>query len=166
MKTILREVCEQDLDAIRLWRNQPNIRRNMFAQHIISPAEHQQWFTANQQDPLRFLLLYEEDDDARGFVQLQKKSQENGVFEWGFYINPDANLGSGSRMTRLALHQAFSELGALKMYAEVLDFNHASIRLHQKLGFVLEGKLRQQHEIEQQYHDVYCFGLLKSEWMS
>jgi RimJ/RimL family protein N-acetyltransferase len=40
----------------------------------------------------------------------------------------------------------------------------ASIAFHQKLGFVEEGRLREQQRIANQYHTLFCFGLLAKDW--
>jgi RimJ/RimL family protein N-acetyltransferase len=52
-----------------------------------------------------------------------------------------------------------------KLFGEVLAFNKPSIKLHQKLGFSQEGVLREHYFLNDEYHDVYCFGMLKSEWL-
>ena len=164
MIQVLRNLTANDLATIRQWRNHPEINRYMFAQHKISEQEHLLWFEAVLQDPLKYLMVYEEEGDTKGFIQLEKKSDLSNVYEWGFYAAPEAVAGTGSRMTKAVLHKAFSEMGAIKIFAEVLGFNHPSIKLHRKLGFVQEGVLRRQHSIMGEYYDVYCFGLLKPEW--
>lgn len=164
MKALLREIKLTDLPTIRSWRNHPDINRYMFSQHEITQGEHCAWFEANQDNPLRDLSVFEENDEIKGFLQLQKKSQQSEVYEWGFYISPDAVRGTGTKMAKLALKKIFLEMNGAKVYAEALSFNLPSIKLHQKLGFSQEGLLRQHHFLNQQYYDVYCFGLLKSEW--
>jgi len=164
MSELIRELSIDDLPSIREWRNSPEINKYMFSQHEITQQEHLAWFEATQQNELRHLFAFEENNELKGFLQLQQKSSECQVFEWGFYISPQAVKGTGTRMSILAMSLAFSQLGAVKLYAEVLGFNQASIRLHQKLGFIEEGLLRKQHFLNSQYHDVYCFGMLKEEW--
>jgi UDP-4-amino-4,6-dideoxy-N-acetyl-beta-L-altrosamine N-acetyltransferase len=164
MSGFLRKLQHDDLSLIRQWRNHPEINKFMFSQHEITQQEHQAWFESSQQNALRHLFVFEEQDERKGFLQLQQKSAESNVFEWGFYICPDAVRGTGSRMAKLAIDLAFLELNAIKLYGEALGFNQPSIRLHQKLGFVEEGLLRKQHFLNNQYHDVHCFGMLKAEW--
>ncbi len=164
MSGVLRGVELTDLPSIRNWRNHPDINHYMFSQHEITEDEHYAWFEASHISLLRTLSVYEENGEIKGFLQLQKKSQESDVYEWGFYISPDAVRGTGTKMARLALNKIFIEMSGAKAYAEVLSFNIPSIKLHQKLGFYQEGLLRQHHFLNKQYNDVHCFGLLKSEW--
>lgn len=160
----LRVLSRADLPEIRAWRNHPEINKFMFSQHTITEAEHLAWFEASQDNPLRYLFAYNEQNEMKGFVQVQQKSLDSQVFEWGFYISPNAIKGTGSRMAKQAILMVFSELKATKLYGEALSFNKPSIRLHEKLGFIKEGVLRKQHFLNNQYHDVHCFGMLKHEW--
>ncbi|MCF6251012.1 MAG: UDP-4-amino-4,6-dideoxy-N-acetyl-beta-L-altrosamine N-acetyltransferase [Methylococcaceae bacterium] len=165
MNTCLRDIKLADLSIIRSWRNHTEINRYMFSQHEINQEEHLAWFEMSQQNTLRTLNVYEENGDIKGFLQLQKKSQESNVYEWGFYICPEAIRGIGTKMAKLALKKIFIDMRGSKVFGEVLAFNLPSIKLHQKLGFYQEGLLRQHHYLNDQYYDVHCFGLLKSEWL-
>ena len=48
---------------------------------------------------------------------------------------------------------------------QVLGFNEKSIHFHQKLGFKLEGRLRNQFQDERGIYDIFQFGLLQTEWL-
>jgi RimJ/RimL family protein N-acetyltransferase len=50
------------------------------------------------------------------------------------------------------------------LHCEVLAFNTAVIRLHQKFGFQVEGVLRQHHFVGNEYIDTYKLGILAHEW--
>ncbi len=162
MNARLRELELEDLAQVRTWRNHPKVSAFMCSQHIISEQEHQAWFEKNRDNPLKSLFLYEVSGEPMGFVQFDKKSIESDVYEWGFYINPEAPKGTGFQLTSLALNFAFQTLKAYKVAAEVLAFNQASIQLHVRLGFVQEGLLKQHHFLNNHYYDVHCFGLLQS----
>lgn len=63
-----------------------------------------------------------------------------------------------------ALKYAFGELNLHKVCGQAVDFNTASIALHERLGFVREGVLREQQRIQGAYRSLVCFGLLRSDW--
>jgi RimJ/RimL family protein N-acetyltransferase len=138
----------------------------MFSQHEINEEEHLAWYENHKANPLKVLNVYEDAGEIKGFLQLQKESPENNVFEWGFYISPEAIQGTGTKMAQLALNKVFIEMQGVKVFGEVLAFNLPSIKLHKRLGFNQEGFLRQHHFLNGQYYDVNCFGLLKSEWIA
>ncbi|PCI21435.1 MAG: UDP-4-amino-4,6-dideoxy-N-acetyl-beta-L-altrosamine N-acetyltransferase [Piscirickettsiaceae bacterium] len=159
-----RDMKLSDLTIIREWRNDPEINHYMFSQHKITQVEHQLWFERSQNNPLLHLNVYVENQGVKGFVQLQNKSPEDKVYEWGFYMSPTATSGTGTKMAKLILNKVFEEMNGKKLFGEVLAFNNPSIRFHQKLGFSQEGVLREHVFLNDEYHDVYCFGILKSEW--
>jgi RimJ/RimL family protein N-acetyltransferase len=51
-----------------------------------------------------------------------------------------------------------------RISSAAVAFNERSIKLHKKLGFREEGRLRQAMFKNGQYHDRLEFGILKVEW--
>jgi UDP-4-amino-4,6-dideoxy-N-acetyl-beta-L-altrosamine N-acetyltransferase len=159
----IRKVTEQDLPMVLAWRNHAKVRRYMFTQHEISLDEHRNWFAKASQDHSRSLLIVEEHKQAIGYVQFV--SVENGgVANWGFYARPDAPKGTGRKLGVMALNHAFGQLKLHKVCGQAIASNQASIAFHQRLGFTLEGVLRDQQRIHEAYHSLHCFGLLSTEW--
>lgn len=159
----IRRMAEGDLELVLSWRNHPEVRRYMFAQHEISPGEHARWFARASQDPRRYLLILESGKTPLGFINIHEVAN-GGIADWGFYAAPEAPKGTGRALGAAALRYAFEEVELLKLCGQALGFNERSIRFHQAMGFQQEGVLRQQHFDGQQYHDIVCFGLLASEW--
>jgi len=160
---VVRPVQAVDVDDILAWRNQAHVRASMFTQHEITPEEHRTWFERSVNNPLRRLLVVEQDGIALGFVNFDGV-EAGGVSTWGFYAAVGAPRGSGSVMGAAALSFIFQDTPLHKVCAQVLGGNPASLRMHEKLGFRREGVLRQQHRMGEHYHDVICFGLLRQEW--
>ena len=165
MDPILRAVEKKDLPTIRRWRNHASINEYMFTQHEVTEAEHLAWFEASKANKLRTQLLYEAFDGIKGFTQLQETSEGSGVYEWGFYVSPEAEAGSGTIMAKLVFDKLFMEMNARKLCGEVLSFNKPSIMFHQKLGFHQDNLLEAHHHLNGKRYDVYCFVLLKYEWL-
>lgn len=162
-KVSARLVEEADLPMLLQWRNHSRIRDFMFSQDPISSQEHYSWFYKSKKDPLVTLLVLEEGNQPFGFAQLTFQ-QPREVASWGFYVSPDAIAGSGLKLGRVVLRHAFFELCAHKVFGEVLESNEASIKLHNKLGFVFEGELRQHKLVAGAFRSVKCFGLLSTEY--
>ena len=160
---LIRKVTEQDLPMVLAWRNHAEVRRYMFTQHEISLDEHRNWFAKASRDHSRCLLIVEEDKQAIGYVQFSKV-EDGGVADWGFYARPDAPKGTGRKLGVMALNHAFGPLKLHKVCGQAIASNQASIAFHQRLGFVLEGILRDQQRINGAYHSLHCFGLLSTEW--
>lgn len=154
---------ESDLEMVLGWRNHPEVRRYMYTTHEISLSEHSAWFESARQDSNVNLLIFEKLGTPTGFVNITLGRSEP-VADWGFYLAPDAPRGSGRELGKHAITFAFDILGLHKLCGQALSFNERSIRFHGTLGFVEEGRLRDQHFDGKRYHDVVCFGLLDSEW--
>lgn len=161
----LRVMEARDLKPVLSWRNHPEVRRYMFKAGEISWDEHVAWFAAASTNPRKHLLVFELDNQPIGFININE-SARGGIAEWGFHAAPDAPKGAGKRMLGQALNYGFARLGLHKITAQVLDTNPRSLALHRQLGFTEEGYLREQHCAEGCYQSVYCFGLLKREWLA
>jgi len=159
----LRELRQGDLPQVLTWRNHLQVRRHMLTQHEISAEEHAQWFSKLQQDPQRHAVLVHEQQQPLGLAHFTQVNSQ-GVVDWGFYLTPDAPKGSGSKLARMALDFAFQQQGWHKVCGQVIASNAASRRFHLKMGFTLEGVLRQQALICNEWLSLWCFGLVSSEW--
>ena len=161
----IRKMISEDLPMVLGWRNHADVRRHMFTQHEISLDEHHNWFSNASRDTGRSLLIVEEDKQAIGYVQFTNIG-DGGVADWGFYTRPDSHKGTGRKLGVMALNHAFSSLKLHKVCGQAIISNRASIAFHQRLGFTLEGVLRDQQRINGTYHTLYCFGLLAHDWQS
>lgn len=164
MNDKIRKANHTDLEMILHWRNHEKVRSFMFTQHLIALEDHRRWFDKAVEDSSKVMLLVE-DGQGQPFGYVQFNSVGVGcVCDWGFYLAPEAVRGSGWRMGKAALQYIFKDKSAHKVYGQVLGFNVASTRFHEKLGFQLEGRLREHHELNGKYHDVFCYGLMADEW--
>lgn len=159
----LRPMLESDLEQVLGWRNHPEVRRFMYTQHEISLDEHSRWFAKASKESKRHLLVFEVSGKPIGFVNINEIAA-GGIADWGFYVAPEAPKGTGGELGNAALTYAFVKLGLHKVCGQAIAYNERSIGFHRRLGFTLEGTLRQHHFDGEYYHDVVCFGLLSSEW--
>jgi RimJ/RimL family protein N-acetyltransferase len=109
--------------------------------------------------------MVEELGSPIGYIKFVGVS-DGGVADWGFYAHPDALRGTGRKIGKTALNYAFNELNLHKVRGQALAFNTRSIAFHQRLGFIKEGVLRDQYQIDGMYHDLICFGLIKQDWFT
>lgn len=88
-----------------------------------------------------------------------------GSFEYGLSVR-EAFRGKGyaSDAILLVLRYYFQELRFQKANPGVFSFNEASIRLHEKLGFVLEGTRRRVGFSNGVFHDMLLFGMTVEEF--
>lgn len=160
----LRAIQDDELGLMLSWRNAPAVRANMYTRHEISEEEHLAWWTRTCQRTDQLYFMYEYETQPLGIVGITAIDMVNSNCSWAFYASPQAPKGTGSRMEYLALEYVFGSLELHKLYCEVLAFNSAVIKLHQKFGFFVEGVLRQHHQVDGEFIDIHRLGLLQAEW--
>lgn len=160
----LRAIKLEELELMLSWRNAPTVRANMYTRHEISLTEHLAWWARIQGRSDQQYFMYELDVLPLGIVAFNGLDDLNKNSFWAFYAAPSAPKGTGSRMEYLALEYAFTKLGLHKLCCEVLAFNGAVIKLHEKFGFKVEGILREQHKLEDAFADIFRLGMLATEW--
>ena len=157
-------LCEADLAMVLAWRNVPEVRAVMYTSREIAWDEHVAWFERLQHDPSKRTWIFEADGEPAGIVNLTRIDTASGDAHWGFYMRPGAAKGSGTRLARLALAQAFGPLALNRLIGEVLASNDASRRFHLKLGFEHQRTLNAHHRDGDTVHDVHVFCLTRAAW--
>jgi len=72
--------------------------------------------------------------------------------------------GYGTEAARAVLQWAFDTLELNRVQAETDTRNVASTRVLEKLGFVLEGMLREDCVVNGEVSDSWVYGLIRREW--
>lgn len=164
-KCQVRPMTEYDLERVLEWRNHPDIRRYMYTQHEITLLEHTNWFKKTIKKPNQHLLIFELNGIPTGFVNISG-TENDSVAEWGFYVAPNSEKGTGRQLGKAILNYAFEVLKLHKICGQALAYNLPSINFHTSLGFTQEGLLRDHHFNGQSYNDIVHFGLLANEWQT
>ncbi|MBI9013206.1 MAG: GNAT family N-acetyltransferase [Clostridiales bacterium] len=72
--------------------------------------------------------------------------------------------GYAKEAIKMMLNYAFNELRLNKANSETIDINYGSIKLHESVGFTIEGTRRQNVFTEGKYHDEILFGMTRDEY--
>ncbi|MBI1255883.1 MAG: GNAT family N-acetyltransferase [Chloroflexi bacterium] len=89
----------------------------------------------------------------------------NGTFSYGLAtIDKYRRKGYASEAIRLLLRYFFQERRYQKCTTEVFSFNEPSQKLHESLGFTLEGRLRRMIYTNGEFHDALFYGITKEEF--
>lgn len=100
-----------------------------------------------------------------GWVTLHSRDQKNGTFGFGVAVYRDYRGNSYAMdAVRTILKYGFWEQRYQKCNSMCLHTNQGSIRLHQKLGFMEEGRIRRTCFSNGQYHDDVLFGMTREEF--
>ena len=100
-----------------------------------------------------------------GRISLHSCDEKNGVFSFGIATNRQhRGQGYAEDAVRILLKYGFWERRYQKCNSACLHVNEASIRLHQKLGFLEEGRQRRVIFFNGEYYDEILFGMLREEF--
>ena len=115
-------------------------------------------------DRLRF-AMENFDGITVGWVTLHSRDQKNGTFGFGVAVYR-AYRGHGYAVdaVRILLKYGFWEQRHQKCNSACVHTNEASIRLHEKLGFIEEGRIRRNSFFNGKYHDEVLFGMTREEF--
>jgi RimJ/RimL family protein N-acetyltransferase len=103
-------------------------------------------------------------DRALGFISLY--GRRHRIIGMGYMLTP-AERGKGyvTEACEAALAFVFNDWDMHKVKADIAPDNAASAAVLNRLGFSLEGVLRQDFLYDGQYVDAANYGLLRSEWL-
>ncbi|MBN2387455.1 MAG: GNAT family N-acetyltransferase [Anaerolineales bacterium] len=110
-------------------------------------------------------MIENQDGQTVGSIDTHHCSSHNGTFSYALDIDPgQRGKGYAGEAIRLVLKYYFEELRYQKVSVPVHADNPASIRLHEKLGFQVEGRFRRAFFTGGEYVDVLWFGMTVEEF--
>jgi RimJ/RimL family protein N-acetyltransferase len=119
----------------------------------------------DQNDRFHFQIVTLEKGELVGGLNTHSTDLRSGVFSYGLAIRPQyQRQGYASEAVRIVLRFFFDERRYQKVNAGVYSFNTPSIRLHEKLGFTLEGRIRRNIYTGGEYHDELLYGMTDEEF--
>jgi diamine N-acetyltransferase len=167
----LRAIEKEDLPIFVTWLNDPEVRRNLQLFQPLSLAQEEEWFKETLQQPVEEQPLMIEIKTAEGWqsvgnVGLLKIRTIDRVAEIGIVIGEKKfwGQGYGTEAMRLMVKHGFKELNLNRIYLRVYETNLRAIRSYEKVGFKLEGRLRQDRFMDGKYIDVLLMSVLSSEF--
>jgi RimJ/RimL family protein N-acetyltransferase len=113
----------------------------------------------------RFAIESLDTGELVGGMSTERVDLRNGTFSYGLgTFREHRRKGYAADAILIVLRYYFTELRCQKVNAEVYDFNEGSLRLHRKLGFVEEGRVRRALFTLGSYHDEVRFGMTAEEF--
>ena len=161
----LYECDEEALDRMRLIRNHPQVRSFMYNDQEFDQDTHRRWLNAQYNNADNAIYGAFVDEVLQGSVGLIGIDPVNRHAEWGFYISPQLQgQGLGEAMLFNMLDLAFGVHPVDKVNSEVIEYNTGSLAVHDRLGFVKEGRRRNHKLRDGAPHDAILLGITRQEW--
>lgn len=132
----LREVRASDKPIIYQWRNQPDVRMQMFTQHEIGLEEHEKWFLHLAHDDSCLYRIIENSGRGVGLCYLTGIDWDEPSCSLGIYIGDPRSRGAsvGAAALYLLLDIAFLDLELEVVSAQFLLDNRVAESLYSRVG--------------------------------
>jgi diamine N-acetyltransferase len=169
-KIRLRPIERDDLPRFVEWFADPEVRRHLLVYLPFSLAQEERWFEDLQGQLERqeaLVLAIETTEGVHiGNLGLQAIDWKNRNAELGILIGEKAywNQGYGTDAIRTLLGLAFREMNLHRIFLRVDADNARGIRCYEKVGFRLDGTLRDAVFKEGRYLDQHVMSILRAEF--
>lgn len=166
----LHTVEEDDLEFLNRNVNDPRVRRPLTSADPANMAQSEEFFedVVSDDDGVHLLICVDGDDgdpEPVGDIALFKVHDRTRWAEIAIAIAPEYwGNGYGTEASERLVEYAFDERNLHRLQARVMASNEASRRIWEKLGFELEGRLRENQFDGGEYVDTLYFGLLEHEY--
>ena len=167
-KIYLRAPEPGDERVFALSENHPDARH--FLYYALPTNRQWQWEQIQQKvaDPhtILFTIATKDPDEAIGNTAFVRIDWIGRMATFYIAIAEKANWskGYGSEATRLMVKYAFETINLNRIQLHVSTENERAVKTYQKIGFKIEGTLRQAMFFDNRYHDFYLMALLKEEF--
>ena len=166
----LRLMEEKDVPYKVKWINNPEFRHTLNFDYPLSEISTKKWLhnVAGNSTRKDFIVCDIESDKPIGYGGLIGIDYKNGKAESYMGIGDQSYQGKGIgyEIRKILLDYAFTELNMNKIYAYVWKENSPMITLNEKVGFQIEGLLRQDILSHGEKRDRYIMGILKEEYVN
>jgi len=169
-KVRLRAVEPEDWETYYHWNDDTDVARDCdWIPFPGSKAWQQKWAaeqaTAEPENDTFRWSIENLQAEMVGTIDTHDTNHQAGTFSYGVAIQrAHWHKGYASEAIWIVLGYYFHELRYQKVTVQVYEFNEASLKLHQKLGFKIEGRIRRNVFTEGNYHDSFILGMTIEEY--
>ena len=167
-KIHLTKVERENIEQLREWRNNPELRRYFREYRELNKDNQINWYenkVLGDSNQYNFEVRTNTDNKLIGHCGLYYINWVSRTAEFGIYIGDMEYRrgGYGSDTLRTLIGYGVNDLNMNRIWCEVWD-NNAALDVYKHIGFVYESKLRQTYFNEGKYWDAHLLGMLQSEY--
>ncbi|MCI8732650.1 MAG: GNAT family N-acetyltransferase [Lachnospiraceae bacterium] len=167
-KIVLRAVEKADNTMLLSLINDPDTEMMLGGSSWpVSESDQLKWFEHQEhsRDVLRCIVALQNDGRALGTIILSDIDQKNATGHIHIKMLKDGGRGRGygTDAVKTMVRYAFEELRLNCIYANILAYNDASIKLFERCGFKKDGVLRQRVYKKGKFVDMLAYSILITE---
>jgi ribosomal-protein-alanine N-acetyltransferase len=169
-RLLLRQARLEDAASIFRFKSNPEVTHRYGQEPHASIEQTRGWIERlisgyAGRDSLSWVVTMKARDRAIGNIALWNFGEGMRCVELGYELHPDFwGSGLAAEACAAVLDFGFTEMDLNRVEACPLAANGPSNHLLEKLGFTLEGNLRQRVTFRGDFIDQLYYGMLRSEW--
>ena len=161
---------QADIRLYMSWRNDPDIqdKDDPYTMTLLSEEYPSDDIMNLPSKPYSFAIINKESHHPIGSIGFRYPDFKNQNSEFFLLIGDKNqwNKGFATEAMKILLDYGFYELNFHKIWALVLAHNEVALSIYKKLGFKIEGTLRQATWRSGRWVDHIAVGLLDSEYLN
>lgn len=116
--------------------------------------------------PTEIVFKIEREGKIIGELKMKNLRWFNRKAELALIILPEEQgKGYGTEALKTIINYAFNDMNLHRLEGEVIEYNEASKKILESLGFKEEGRLREAKYSKGKYWDIIRYGLLRREYV-
>lgn len=162
----IRPLIKADLPTRVAWMNNPAVYRSMHFELPVLLDKTEEWFSKIINNDQRADFAFENEEGSLvamgGITGIDRKI---GKGEFYIFVNPSLqNAGYGRIASKLLCRHGFESLGLHKIYLYTNSDNIAARKVYERIGFQLEGTLRDEVVDCDRRADRLYYGLVADDF--
>ena len=123
------------------------------------------WQTEQPRRRFQLAIILRKDGRLIGNCGIRRKLDNDWEADIGYELSPHHwGCGYASEAARAMVDFGFRELGLRRISSWCIADNVASVRVLERLGFLLEGRLRSNEFFKGRWWDTLLYAVLAEEW--
>jgi RimJ/RimL family protein N-acetyltransferase len=166
----LRAISASDIQTTLTWNNQVDLKELYFGHPFpVNIEMEREWYDKILRSNIPttvFGIELKEEKKLIGLASLKNISLIHRKAEFAIFIGDNMERGKGysTEASIKTLNFGFNQLGLVRIYLFVQSNNEAAIKLYEKVGFKLEGELRNSVYKNGIFINEKVMGILKKEF--
>jgi UDP-4-amino-4,6-dideoxy-N-acetyl-beta-L-altrosamine N-acetyltransferase len=154
---------EKDISYRVKWLNNPNVNKfigNELGQKT-SPKKEKEWFASYQKNKNKKFFTICNNTNPIGFMGLSNISKQNKNADLFIAIGEDEYRGKGVGKIAIEwiIDYGFNKLSLHKINLGVIEKNFPAVNLYKKLGFIVEGKMKNEVFYNEKFYDFLSMAI-------
>ena len=166
----LKPLCFENVHLFYKWINDEEVIRYSLSYFNIIKTEEEinRWFVEmlNEKNSLNLGIYLKNSTELIGYTGISKISETNKSGEYFIFIGEKKYWGKGigTEVTEKVIEIGFNKLDLNRIMLTVSEPNIGGIKTYERVGFRIEGRLRQACLRSDGFHDKIVMSILKQEW--